>query len=266
MQNYCKLRMVKPKKYLGQHFLKDKNIAKKIVDALGKVDMTYVLEVGAGTGVLTEFLLKKQLDIYVIEIDSESVVFLGRKFPELENRIFEKDFLKFDFSFFNNEIAVIGNFPYNISTQIVFKIIENKDIVTKAVGMFQKEVAERIAAKPGNKTYGILSVLTQAFYDTEYLFTVSENVFYPPPKVKSGVIRLTRKDNYKLACDEKLFKQIIKASFNQRRKIMRNSLKSITSNFDIEDEILKCRPEQLGVEDFIRLTNLIFNEIKNQKG
>jgi len=250
--------MVRPKKYLGQHFLKDKKIASNIVDSLKGDDVSKVLEIGAGTGVLTEFLLKKRFITYVIEIDRESVIFLKRNYIQLQDKILEEDFLKFDLkSYFNEEIAIIGNFPYNISSQILFRVLEFKEMIPEVVGMFQKEVAERIASKPGSKVYGILSVLMQAYYDIEYLFTVDENVFIPPPKVKSGVIRLKRKENFSLDCNEKFFKQIIKAGFNQRRKTLRNSLKQITGIIDTSDLIFNQRPEQLNVSEFVYLTNFI---------
>ncbi len=252
--------MVKPKKNLGQHFLKDKNIAIKIVDALRAKNIENVIEIGAGTGILTEFLLKKDFLLHIIEIDSESTEYLKLHFPECEKQILNEDFLKFDLSgYFKNDIAVIGNFPYNISSQIIFKVIDNRHIVKEVAGMFQKEVAERITASPGSKTYGILSVLTQAYYDTEYLFTVNENVFYPPPKVKSGVIRLVRKETKTLNCDEILFKKVIKTGFNQRRKTLRNSLKSLTGNISTENIIFNQRPEQLSYLQFIELTNIIDN-------
>ncbi len=251
--------MVKPKKYLGQHFLKDKNIAEKIVDALHAQNIDDVIEIGAGTGILTELLLKKKYRLHIIEIDTESVEYLKLHFPESGKNLLNKDFLKFDLNgYFKNNIAVIGNFPYNISSQIVFKIIENKHLVKETVGMFQKEVAERITASPGSKKYGILSVLTQAYYDTEYLFTVSEHVFYPPPKVKSGVIRLIRIEGKNLDCDELLFKKVVKTGFNQRRKTLRNSLKSLTQNINTENELFNKRPEQLSVDAFVELTKLIF--------
>jgi len=250
--------MVKPKKYLGQHFLKDKNIAEKIVTGLRAENIKDVIEIGAGTGILTEILLKKEYRLHIIEIDTESIEYLKQHFPVIKNQLLNKDFLKFDINgYFNNDIAIIGNFPYNISSQIVFKIIENRHIVKETVGMFQKEVAERITASPGNKTYGILSVLTQAYFDTEYLFTVNETVFYPPPKVKSGVIRLIRKDDKILDCDETLFKKVIKTGFNQRRKTLRNSLKSLTENISTKNELFNKRPEQLNYLQFVELTNLI---------
>ncbi len=250
--------MVKPKKYLGQHFLKDKNIAEKIVNALKAENVKEVLEIGAGTGVLTDFLLSRDFLLHIIEIDTESVEYLTEHYPELNDRILNEDFLKFDLQkVFKDDIAVIGNFPYNISSQIIFKVIENKKIVKELTGMFQKEVAERICALPGNKTYGILSVLSQAYYDTEYLFTVNEGVFFPPPKVKSGVIRIIRKEKELLKCDEKLFKQIVKAGFNQRRKTLRNSLKHFTKNTETKYYLFDMRPEQLSFKQFEELTNII---------
>lgn len=250
--------MVKPKKYLGQHFLKDKNIAEKIVNALKAENVREIVEIGAGTGVLTDFLLSRDFQLYIIEIDTESVEYLTENYPELNDRILNEDFLKFDLQkIFNDDIAVIGNFPYNISSQIIFKVIENRGIVKELTGMFQKEVAERICANPGNKTYGILSVLSQAYYDTEYLFTVNEGVFFPPPKVKSGVIRMIRKENEQLNCDEKLFKQIVKAGFNQRRKTLRNSLKNFTENTETKHHLFDLRPEQLSFKQFEELTNII---------
>jgi 16S rRNA (adenine1518-N6/adenine1519-N6)-dimethyltransferase len=254
---------VSPKKHLGQHFLKDENIAKKIVGSLaGKEKYKILIEVGGGTGVLTKYLLlDKGFETFVVEIDRESVAFLKKTFPQLENKIIEKDFLKFNTdwlpdNFSSEPIGVIGNFPYNISTQILFKVLEYRNQVPEVVGMFQKEVAERIASPPGNKTYGILSVLMQAFYKIEYLFTVNPQVFIPPPHVKSGVIRLTRNNTQKLGCNEKLFFKVVKAGFNQRRKTLRNAL----SEFGIrgsefgENVILDKRAEQLSVNDFIELT------------
>ena len=248
---------VQPKKHLGQHFLTDLSIAQQIANTLSEVGYDRVLEIGPGTGVLTQFLLEKNIEVFVIEIDTESVTYLEQHFSKLKGHILGEDFLKFDIVgyFSKKPFAIIGNFPYNISSQIVFKLLEIRDFVPEFSGMFQKEVAERICEKAGSKTYGILSVLTQAFYDTEYLFTVSEHVFNPPPKVKSGVIRLKRKENYGLPCEEKLFFQIVKTAFGQRRKTLRNSLKS----FLIEKESLKSdplfdkRPEMLSVEEFITL-------------
>ena len=252
---------VKAKKYLGQHFLKDNNIAKKIVDSLVNKEVKKVLEIGPGMGVLTQFLLKDDnYETYVIEIDDESVEYLKNKFPELKTRIISEDFLKFDIQKFSSaQFSIIGNFPYNISSQIFFKVIENRDAVVEVVGMLQKEVALRLAANPGNKTYGILSVLLQAYYDIEYLFTVNENVFSPPPKVKSAVIRMTRNSVKQLNCNENLFFRVIKTSFNQRRKTLNNSLKPILKKVKINDEIMLKRPEQLSVDNFIKLTNLVEN-------
>lgn len=255
---------VSPKKHLGQHFLKDENIAKKIVNSLSrKGDYTTLIEVGAGTGVLTKYLLQdKTLETFVIEIDRESVAFLKKNYPQLESRIIEKDFLSFTpdwlpTSVQQQPVAVIGNFPYNISTQILFKVLEYRNQVPEVVGMFQKEVAERIAAPPGNKTYGILSVLLQAYYKIEYLFTVNPQVFNPPPHVKSAVIRLTRNSVTKLDCDEALFFKVVKAGFNQRRKTLRNSLGSMFDVKDLKSDLLTKRAEQLTVNDFTELTNAV---------
>ncbi|MGY5849165.1 16S rRNA (adenine(1518)-N(6)/adenine(1519)-N(6))-dimethyltransferase RsmA [Salegentibacter sp. F14] len=248
---------VRAKKHLGQHFLTDEKIAEKIADTLKFSDYKKVLEVGPGMGVLTKYLLQKDAEIHVIEIDAESVAYLHENYPQLEGRIHEKDFLKFNLSeiFGDQPFAVIGNFPYNISTQIVFKVLQMKEQIPEFSGMFQKEVAKRICEKEGNKTYGILSVLVQAFYEAEYLFTVPPSVFNPPPKVESGVLKLTRKQNLKLACDEKLFFRIVKTAFNQRRKTLRNSLKSFNlPNSLREDAIFDKRPEQLGHDAFIELT------------
>lgn len=253
---------VKAKKHLGQHFLKDLNIAQKIVDTLSFSGYKKVLEIGPGMGVLTQFLLEKKAEIHVIEIDKESVNYLKNHFPKLQDKIISDDFLKFDIvSYFKEPFAVIGNFPYNISSQIVFKVIELRNFIPEFGGMFQKEVAERICEKAGSKTYGILSVLTQAFYDAEYLFTVSEHVFNPPPKVKSGVLRLVRKSNYQLECDEKLFFNVVKTAFNQRRKTLRNSLKTFQLSEQLkENPIFDKRPEQLSVNQFIELTLLLQND------
>ncbi len=251
---------VKAKKHLGQHFLNDENIAKKISDTLSLKGYNKVLEIGPGMGVLTKYLLEKSIETYVIEIDTESVKYLNTHYPKLQNRIISKDFLKYDLKeiFIDEPFAIIGNFPYNISSQIVFKTLEMRRQVPEFSGMFQKEVAERICEKKGSKTYGILSVLVQAFYETEYLFTVSENVFTPPPKVKSGVLKLTRKDNFRLECDEKLFFSVVKTAFNQRRKTLRNSLKSLNIPDNKKGEkIFDLRPEQLSVEDFIEITKMV---------
>ncbi|KIX21125.1 16S rRNA methyltransferase [Flavobacterium sp. 316] len=251
---------VKAKKHLGQHFLKDESVAKNIANTLSYKGYEKILEIGPGMGVLTKYLLDKPIETNVIEIDTESVTYLEENYPKLHGHIISKDFLKYNLNeVFNNEqFAIIGNFPYNISTQIVFKTLEMRDQIPEFSGMFQKEVAERICEKKGSKVYGILSVLAQAFYDAEYLFTVDEHVFDPPPKVKSGVLRLTRKENYKLPCDEKLFFQVVKLAFNQRRKTMRNSLKSMINSDNLkEDSIFDLRPEQLSYEQFINLTQKI---------
>ena len=247
---------VRAKKHLGQHFLNDLNIAQNIADSLQHQAYKQVLEIGPGMGVLTQFLLQKDSEVFVIEIDTESVVFLKTHFPQLNNHIIEGDFLKLPLNeIFKEPIALIGNFPYNISSQILFKALEHKDIIPEIAGMFQKEVAERVASQPGNKNYGIISVLLQAYYDIEYLFTVNEDVFTPPPKVKSGVIRLIRKENQTLDCDEKLFKRVVKTAFNQRRKTLRNALKSITLVDEKKAEpYLGLRAEQLSIDDFILLT------------
>ena len=250
------MRKVRAKKHLGQHFLNDLNIAQKIADSLHYQAYKQVLEIGPGMGVLTQFLLQKDSEVFVIEIDTESVVYLKTHFPQLNNQIIEGDFLKIPLNeIFKEPFAMIGNFPYNISSQILFKAFDYKDMIPEIAGMFQKEVAERIASQPGNKNYGIISVLLQAHYDIEYLFTVNENVFTPPPKVKSGVIRLIRKENQTLDCDEKLFKRVVKTAFNQRRKTLRNALKSITLVDEKKAEpYLGLRAEQLSVDDFIQLT------------
>lgn len=248
---------VTAKKHLGQHFLNDESIAKRIADTLTLQGYKNVLEIGPGMGVLTKYLLEKPIDTHVIEIDTESVAYLDAHYPKLHGKIISKDFLKYNIKeVFNNEpFAIIGNFPYNISTQIVFRTLELRDQIPEFSGMFQKEVAERICSKKGSKVYGILSVLAQAFYDVEYLFTVDEHVFTPPPKVKSGVMRMIRKENYHLPCDEKLLYTVVKTAFNQRRKTMRNSLKSMNLSDKLrEDSIFDLRPEQLSVEQFIELT------------
>jgi 16S rRNA (adenine1518-N6/adenine1519-N6)-dimethyltransferase len=250
---------VRAKKNLGQHFLKDLNIAKKIVAGLKADKVSKVLEIGPGMGVLTRYLLQdEKFETHVVEIDTESVAYLKENYPNLSDRIIGEDFLKYDLSLlFAEPFAVIGNFPYNISSQIFFKILEYRDQIPEVVGMIQKEVAERMSAVPGNKTYGILSVLMQAFYDIEYLFTVSEKVFDPPPKVKSAVIRMARNTTSNLECDEKLFFRVVKTGFNQRRKTLRNSLKSILGENKLEDELMAKRPEQLSVNQFVYLTNKI---------
>ena len=243
------MRKVKAKKYLGQHFLKDLSIAKEIVSQITLKENT-ILEIGPGMGVLTQFLVNK--DLHVIEIDKESVFYLRLHYPKL--KIIEGDFLKLDLNRFQNNISIIGNFPYNISSQILFKAFDNRDKVTEVVGMFQKEVAERIACVKGKKK-GILSVLLQAFYDIEYCFTVDNHLFDPPPKVKSGVIKMKRNNRKELECDEKIFIKIVKAGYNQRRKTLRNALKSFTLDLNYEiEKLLQKRAEQLDVEEFIFLT------------
>ncbi len=251
---------VRAKKHLGQHFLTDEGFAEKIADSLGYEGYKNVLEIGPGMGVLTKYLLKKDIDLHVIEIDRDSVAYLGENYPQLEGKILEKDFLKTDISeiFEKEPYAIIGNFPYNISTQIVFKTLENRELIPEFAGMFQKEVALRIAAPHGNKTYGILSVLAQAFFEVDYLFTVPPTVFNPPPKVESGVIRLKRKENFTLSCDEALLFRVVKTAFQQRRKTLRNSLKTFDLSDNLrEDAIFGQRPEQLSVQEFIELTEKI---------
>lgn len=252
---------VRAKKHLGQHFLKDLSIAEDIVNSLVQTDKyDTVLEIGPGMGVLTQFLIQqKNYTTFPIDVDRESIAFLVEKFPELKGNIIYGDFLKINLNEIvnNKPFAVIGNFPYNISTQILFKVYEYRYQVPEVVGMFQKEVAERVAAKPGNKTYGITSVLLQAYYDVEYLFTVDEHVFDPPPKVKSAVIRLTRNSTEKLDCDEAFFKVVVKTAFNQRRKTMRNSVKAFLNEETKKHPILDKRPEQLSVDEFVMLTNLL---------
>ena len=251
---------VKAKKHLGQHFLKDESIAKAIADTLSLEGYDDVLEIGPGMGVLTKYLLDKPTNTYVIEIDTESVTYLDANYPKLKDKIISKDFLRYDIKeiFEGKQFAIIGNFPYNISTQIVFRTLEFRHQIPEFSGMFQKEVAERICEKKGSKTYGILSVLAQAFYNAEYLFTVDEHVFNPPPKVKSGVMRLRRKEDFSLPCGEKLFFTVVKTAFQQRRKTLRNSLKTLNLSDNLrEDKVLDLRPEQLSVEDFIALTQKI---------
>lgn len=256
---------VRAKKHLGQHFLKDENIAKKIADTLTLNGYENVLEIGPGMGVLTKYLLHKNLYLVAMDLDSDSIVYLNHTFPlqhpklieGTDNfKVIEADFLKQNLQelFGEEPFAITGNFPYNISSQIVFKMLENRHQIPEFTGMFQKEVAKRICEKKGSKTYGILSVLVQAFYNAEYLFTVHPQVFDPPPKVQSGVLRLTRKTTFDLPCDEKLFFRVVKAAFQQRRKTLRNSLKTFNLPDNLrEDTIFGLRPEQLSVEDFISL-------------
>lgn len=251
--------MVKPKKHLGQHFLKNEGIAEQIANSLVDGDYNTVVEIGPGMGVLTQFLIKSDKDLYVVELDGESVEYLKGHFNMRYDHIIEGDFLKLKLDkTFEGNIAVIGNFPYNISSQIVFKIIENRHMIPQMAGMFQKEVAERIAAGPGSKTYGIISVLTAAYYDTEYLFTVEKEEFNPPPKVQSGVIRLVRKEGYTLPCDESLFKTVVKTAFNQRRKTLRNALKQLSLPEELlQNELMAKRAEQLHLDDFIYITKTL---------
>lgn len=249
---------VRPKKALGQHFLTDQNIARKIVEQLSP-DVESVVEVGAGMGVLTQYLVQTVPEkFYIIEIDKESIGYLQQHFPTLGDHLVEGDFLKADLSQYGQQnMAIIGNFPYNISSQIFFQVLKYKEQIVEVVGMVQKEMAERMAAKEGSKTYGILSVLMQAWYDIDYCFTVNENVFNPPPKVKSAVIKMRRNAVTDLGCDEKLFVTIVKQAFNQRRKTMRNSLRTLLRPDIIDNEVFNQRPEQLSVKEFIDLTNLI---------
>jgi|TARA_B110000444_G_scaffold49617_1_gene45570 16S rRNA (adenine1518-N6/adenine1519-N6)-dimethyltransferase len=252
------LKQLKPKKYLGQHFLKDSNISKKIAESLISKKLNSIIEIGPGMGILTQHLINSSTETFFVEIDKDSIVYLNKVFPEIRNLVINEDFLKIDLAQFKAPIGLIGNFPYNISSQILFKLIENRKKINELVGMFQLEVAKRICAPPGSKTYGILSVLVQAFYSAEFLFSLSPDQFNPPPKVNSGVIRLTKKSNIDIGCDEKLFFKIVKTSFQQRRKTLRNSLKSfnLTNNIK-EDAIFEKRPEALSVDDFILLTNII---------
>lgn len=255
---------VKAKKSLGQHFLKDLGIARRIVESLTIEEATDVIEVGPGTGVLTQYLIEDpKIRLTVAEIDRESVEYLKIHFPQLGERLLEGDFLRMDLTKqFDDKFLVIGNFPYNISSQIFFKVIDYKERVPMVVGMIQKEVAERLASPPGKKNYGILSVLLQTWYDIEYLFTVDEHVFNPPPKVKSAVIRLKRNTRKSIDCDERLFKMVVKTSFNQRRKAIRNSIKPLLNGVVLSDSyLLGQRPEQLSVEEFIELTKLIGSAI-----
>ena len=260
------MRLVKPKKFLGQHFLKDLSIAQDIANTVEVCPELPILEVGPGMGVLTQFLLTKQRPVKVVELDFESVAYLKENFPSLQsNNIIECDFLKMNLEevFDGQPFVLTGNYPYNISSQIFFKMLDYKNLIPCCTGMIQKEVAERIAAAPGSKTYGILSVLIQAWYKVEYLFTVHEHVFNPPPKVKSAVIRMTRNDVQTLGCDERLFKQIVKTTFNQRRKTLRNSIKPILGKDSplYADPLFNKRPEQLSVQEFIDLTNRVTSAI-----
>ena len=251
---------VKPKKHLGQHFLTDLGIAEKIAKAMtGHRGVNKVLEIGPGMGVLTDYLLKSPWELFLVDIDKESIDYLHHKYPALSEKIIEADFLNYDFGkVIEGDYAIAGNFPYNISSQIFFKVLQDRNKVMEVVCMLQKEVAERLASPKGNKTYGILSVMLQAFYDIEYLFTVPPTVFNPPPKVNSGVIRLTRNSVDKLDCDEKLFFRVVKQGFSTRRKTLRNALKSMGLSEELKtDPVFDQRAEQLGVDEFISLTNKI---------
>ncbi len=256
-------RTVRAKKYLGQHFLNDEVIAEKIGDTLKLEGYKNVLEIGPGMGVLTKYLVDKDIEVIAMDLDKESIAYLEENYPNKNLKIIEADFLKYDLSqlFGEEQFGITGNFPYNISTQIVFKTLEWKAQIPEFTGMFQKEVAQRICEKEGSKAYGILSVLTQAFYEAEYLFTVPPSVFNPPPKVDSGVLRLTRKENFSIACDEKMLYKVVKTAFQQRRKTLRNSLKSFNLSDKIkEDAIFGQRPEQLSVSQFIALTQKLEND------
>lgn len=251
---------VRAKKALGQHFLTDQSIARGIVDALTPSEVRDTLEIGPGMGVLSQYLLKREdIDLKLVEVDGESVVYLREHFPGIVGKLLQADYLKLDMrKVFPGRYKVIGNFPYNISSQIFFKILDDKDLVPEVVCMIQKEVAERIAEPPGSKTYGILSVLLQAWYDIEYVMSVGSGAFCPPPKVQSAVIRLSRNSRTGLDCDERLFRQVVKTAFNQRRKTLRNALKPLLKEgADTTDPIFDLRAEKLSVDDFVRLTNLL---------
>ncbi|MEN8786639.1 MAG: 16S rRNA (adenine(1518)-N(6)/adenine(1519)-N(6))-dimethyltransferase RsmA [Flavobacteriales bacterium] len=250
--------MVEAKKYLGQHFLKDEVVCQDIANAMESADSSEkFIEVGPGMGAITKYLIKKYKNLSVVEVDGDSISYLAETYPELD--VVDFDFLKLDLSKLNNgeSFKVFGNFPYFISSQILNKIFENKDLVSEVVGMFQKEVSEKVNAKPGNKNYGIISVFIQAFYSVEYLFTVPEGAFDPPPKVQSGVIKLVRKENQEIGISMSTFKQVVKLGFNQRRKTLRNSLKSILPEATREEEILNKRPEQLTVNEFVEIGEMI---------
>ena len=265
------MKQVRPKKNLGQHFLTDLNIARRIADTVDACPEIPVLEVGPGMGVLTQYLMEKPRPVKVVEIDTESVEYLHANFPRLRDNIIGEDFLRMDLNtlFEGRQFVLTGNYPYDISSQIFFKMLDNKDLIPCCTGMIQREVALRMASAPGCKAYGILSVLTQAWYDVEYLFTVDENVFNPPPKVKSAVIRMTRNNVTDLGCDERLFKRVVKTVFNQRRKMLRVSLRQIfpagtvASDF-FEHEIMTLRPEQLSVERFVELTHLVAGRLEER--
>ena len=262
------MKLVKPKKNLGQHFLTDLDIARRIADTVDACPDIPVLEIGPGMGVLTQYLVKKPREVKAVEIDSESVAYLYEKFPKLRENILGEDFLLMDLTqvFGGKQFVLTGNYPYDISSQIFFKMLDYKNLIPCCTGMIQREVALRMAAAPGSKTYGILSVLMQAWYDVEYLFTVDENVFNPPPKVKSAVIRMTRNEVTDIGCDERLFKRVVKTVFNQRRKMLRVSLRQIfnvakpTDGF-YEQDIMTKRPEQLSIAQFVDLTNMVAEQL-----
>ena len=260
------MNVVKPKKFLGQHFLTDLSVAQRIANTIDVCPELPVLEVGPGMGVLTQYILKKSREFKVVEIDFDSVPYLHEHFPELGDNIIEGDFLQMNLCevFDGRPFVLTGNYPYNISSQIFFKMIENRNLIPCCTGMIQKEVAERMAASPGSKTYGVLSVLVQAWYDVEYLFTVPETVFNPPPKVKSAVIRLMRNEKSALGCDEQLFRRIVKTVFTMRRKMMRNGMKQILGKDSslLTDSVFTQRPEQLSVQDYIDLTNRVEAELR----
>ena len=260
------MNVVKPKKFLGQHFLTDLSVAQRNANTIDVCPELPVLEVGPGMGVLTQYILKKSREFKVVEIDFDSVPYLHEHFPELGDNIIEGDFLQMNLCevFDGRPFVLTGNYPYNISSQIFFKMIENRDLIPCCTGMIQKEVAERMAASPGSKTYGVLSVLVQAWYDVEYLFTVPETVFNPPPKVKSAVIRLMRNEKSALGCDEQLFRRIVKTVFTMRRKMMRNGMKQILGKDSslLTDSVFTQRPEQLSVQDYIDLTNRVEAELR----
>lgn len=259
------MKKVRAKKQFGQHFLNDEAVAIEIVESLKAENVDHVIELGPGMGVLTKYILKKSYDSAFIEIDKESIEYLLKNYPEINGRLINIDFLKLDLNqIFQGNLAFIGNFPYNISTQILFKMLDHKDRVLELVGMFQKEVAERVIAKPGSKIYGITSVFVQAYYNTEYCLSIGPEKFSPPPKVHSSVIRLSRNNVAKLDCDETLFFRIVKQTFNQRRKMIRNTLKSFGIKDGFESEFLTQRPEQLSVGDFIKLTNQVEKALKDE--
>ena len=264
------MKLVKPKKNLGQHFLTDLSIAKRIADTVDACPEIPVLEIGPGMGVLTQYLIEKPRVVKAVEIDAESVAYLYERFPKLHENILGEDFLQMDLTqiFDGKQFVLTGNYPYDISSQIFFKMLDYKDLIPCCTGMIQREVALRMAAAPGSKAYGILSVLIQAWYDVEYLFTVDENVFNPPPKVKSAVIRMTRNDVTDIGCDEQLFKRVVKTVFNQRRKMLRVSLRQIFNNGKptdgfYEQDIMTKRPEQLSIPQFVKLTNMVEEQLAN---